>query len=77
MSRLCRCVHYFDHEITDNTAFFATSTFDRYHTPDMSLEEGLELKKRATNEVAKRLIVNPGGWKARIITQDGVREVIL
>ncbi|TIA93051.1 hypothetical protein E3P81_01096 [Wallemia ichthyophaga] len=51
-------------------SFFATSTFDRYHKPDMDLDAGIQLMKRATDEVEKRLIVNPGGWKARLVTRD-------
>ena len=43
----------------------------------MDLEQGLQLMKRATNEVEKRLIVNPGGWKARLITKDGTRVIDL
>lgn len=41
----------------------------------MTLDEGLELMKRATNEVEKRLIVGPGGWNCRVIDKDGVHDV--
>lgn len=43
----------------------------------MDLDAGIQLMKRATDEVEKRLIVNPGGWKARLVTRDGVRVIDL
>jgi 20S proteasome subunit beta 4 len=49
----------------------------RYHNPDATLEEGLETLKRCIDQVAKRLIVNPGSYKVKVVDKDGVREVEL
>ncbi|KAG6333586.1 hypothetical protein ID866_5502 [Astraeus odoratus] len=54
---------------------FALSLLDRYHDPDASLEEGLATLKRCIDEVAKRLVINPGKYKVKVADKDGVREV--
>ncbi|KAN0062033.1 Proteasome subunit beta type-4 [Thecaphora frezii] len=58
-------------------AFFALSTLDRYHRPDMNLEEGLELLKRCINELKTRFIVDLGTFTVRVIDRDGARVVEL
>ncbi|PWN48932.1 putative multicatalytic endopeptidase complex chain PRE1 [Violaceomyces palustris] len=58
-------------------AFFALSTLDRYHRPDMSLEEGLDLLRRCINELKTRFIVDLGTFKVRVVDREGVREVKL
>ena len=54
-------------------AFFFSLT--RYHDPEASLEEGLATLKRCIDEVAKRLVVDPGTYKVRVVDKNGVREV--
>ncbi|PWN26211.1 putative multicatalytic endopeptidase complex chain PRE1 [Jaminaea rosea] len=58
-------------------AFFCLSTLDRYHRPDMELDEGLELLKRCINELKTRFIVDLGTWKVKVVDRDGTREVTL
>lgn len=58
-------------------SFFCLSTMDRYHRPDMSLEEGLELLQRCINELKTRFIVDLGTWKIKVVDRDGTREVKL
>ncbi|SPO47270.1 probable multicatalytic endopeptidase complex chain PRE1 [Moesziomyces antarcticus] len=58
-------------------AFFAMSTLDRYHRPDMSLEEGLDLLRRCINELKQRFIVDLGQFTVRVIDRDGARTVQL
>jgi 20S proteasome subunit beta 4 len=58
-------------------AFFALSTMDRYHRPDMTLPEAMEVLRRCVDELEKRFIVNLGVFKVRVADKDGVREVDL
>lgn len=58
-------------------AFFCLSTMDRYHRPDMNLEEGLALLKRCIDELKTRFIVDLGTWKIKVVDKDGSREVTL
>ncbi|KAI9622494.1 hypothetical protein H4Q26_015175 [Puccinia striiformis f. sp. tritici PST-130] len=53
------------------------NTMDRFHRPDMDLQQGLELLKRCINELSTRFIVNLGTFKVRVADKDGVREVEL
>ena len=46
-----------------------------YHDPEASLEEGLATLKRCIDEVSKRLVVNPGKYKVKVVDKDGIREV--
>ena len=58
-------------------SYLTLSTLDRYHRPDMSLEEALELIKMCINEVRKRLVLDMGNFHVRVIDLNGVREVPL
>lgn len=58
-------------------AYFALSTMDRYHRPDMNLDEGLELLRRCVNELKTRFIVDLGTFTVRVVDKDGVRLVKL
>jgi 20S proteasome subunit beta 4 len=49
----------------------------RYHNPDGSLEEGLDVLRRAINETAQRLVVAPGNYIVKVVDKDGVREIKL
>lgn len=46
-------------------AYFALSTMDRWHSPDMNLQEGLELLRKCVDELEKRFIVNLGQFTVR------------
>jgi 20S proteasome subunit beta 4 len=41
-------------------AYFCLSTMDRFHSPDMDLQQGLCLLKRCIDELSTRFIVNLG-----------------
>ncbi|PLW50749.1 hypothetical protein PCASD_00741 [Puccinia coronata f. sp. avenae] len=58
-------------------AYFCLSTMDRFHSPDMDLQQGLGLLKRCIDELSTRFIVNLGTFKVRVADKDGVREVTL
>jgi 20S proteasome subunit beta 4 len=52
-------------------------TIYRYHKPDGSLEEGLDVLRRAINETAQRLVIAPGNYTVKVVDKDGVREIKL
>ncbi|KAH9811225.1 nucleophile aminohydrolase [Melampsora americana] len=58
-------------------AYFCLSTMDRFHSPDMNLEQGLALLKRCIEELNTRFIANLGTFKIRVADKEGVREVTL
>ncbi|WFD00677.1 proteasome endopeptidase complex [Malassezia yamatoensis] len=58
-------------------AYLTTSTMDRYHRPDMSLDQGLDLLKRCIDELQKRLVIDVGSFTVRVIDQHGVRKVAM
>ncbi|KAH8928114.1 20S proteasome subunit beta 4 [Atractiella rhizophila] len=58
-------------------AYFSLSTMDRYHNPEGTLEEGLDLLRKCINELETRFIVNLGKFKVRVADKDGVRVVEL
>ncbi|AXA50904.1 20S proteasome subunit beta 4 [Malassezia restricta] len=58
-------------------SYLTLSTMDRYHRPDMSLEEGLQLLKQCINEMRTRFVIDVGSFSVRIITREGVREVAI
>lgn len=58
-------------------AYLTLSTMDRYHRPDMSLDEGLDLLRKCIDELRTRFIVDVGKFKVRVIDGAGVREVTL
>lgn len=39
-------------------SYLTLSTLDRYHDPNMTVEEGLRLLRRCVNELEKRLVIN-------------------
>ncbi|KAL8281386.1 hypothetical protein RQP46_006070 [Phenoliferia psychrophenolica] len=58
-------------------AYFALSTMDRWHTPDMDLEQGLVVLRKCVDELEKRFIVNLGEFTVRVADKDGVRQINL
>ncbi|KAK2582050.1 hypothetical protein KPH14_002755 [Odynerus spinipes] len=55
--------------------FFSLSILDRYHSLDMSEEEGYELMKKCVREIHKRLIVNLPNFKVQKVSKDGVKNM--
>ena len=49
----------------------------RYHDPEASIEEGIDVLKRCIAEVSKRLVVSPERFKVKVVDKDGVREIEL
>jgi len=58
-------------------SYLTLSTMDRYHRPDMSLDEGLKLLKQCIEEIRKRFVIDVNNFNVRVITRDGVHEVTL
>jgi len=58
-------------------AYFSLSTMDRWHRPDMNLDEGMELLRKCVGELEKRFIVNLGEFTVRVADKDGVRLIPL
>lgn len=58
-------------------AFFTMGTMDRWHRPDLNLEEALDLLRKCISEVRKRFLVDVGNWTVRVVDAEGVREVPL
>lgn len=50
---------------------------DRYHKPDMNLEEAMGLLRKCVNELQVRFIVNLGEFTVRVADKDGVRQIPL
>jgi len=58
-------------------SYLTLSTMDRYHRPDMSLDEGLKLLKQCIEEMRKRFVIDVNNFNVRVITRNGVHEVTL
>lgn len=58
-------------------AYFALSTMDRWHKPDMNLEEGMELLRKCVDELEKRFIVNLGEFTVRGTCRFSSRSSVL
>jgi 20S proteasome subunit beta 4 len=71
LSLLDRCVRNLSSALSDSECNH------RYHNPDATLEEGLEVMKRCIDEITKRLIVAPDSYKIKVVDKDGVREVTI
>lgn len=56
-------------------AYYCQSIFDRYHRPDISLDEGLDILRKCFAELATRLPISFGGWDVKVIDKDGIRPI--
>ncbi|RUS32701.1 nucleophile aminohydrolase [Jimgerdemannia flammicorona] len=56
---------------------FCLSLMDRYHKPNMSVPEAIDLLRRCLQELKIRFIINLPAFRAKIVDKDGVREVEL
>jgi len=53
--------------------YFCTSTIDRYYTPNLTLEEGLDIMRKCIHEINTRFLMNTPKFTVKIIDKDGVR----
>lgn len=58
-------------------AYFCTSLMDRYHYPDMDLEEAKDLPRKCIQELKTRFIVNLPKFMVKVISKDGIKEIEL
>ncbi|KAL1928624.1 hypothetical protein VTP01DRAFT_2410 [Rhizomucor pusillus] len=58
-------------------AYFCTSLMDRYHYPDMDLEEAKDLLRKCIQELKTRFIVNLPKFMVKVISKDGIKEIEL
>merc|ERR1712046_285614 len=56
---------------------FCLSTIDRYYTPNLTLEEGMDIIKKCVKEIQTRFLVNTPEFMVKVIDKDGVRVVKL
>lgn len=58
-------------------AHFVLSLMDRHYRPDMDIQQALGLFKLCLAELKQRFIVNLPDFAVRIITADGVQELVV
>ncbi|CAG8548911.1 7628_t:CDS:2 [Paraglomus brasilianum] len=58
-------------------AHFLFSIFDRYHRPDLSLEEAKALMKMCVGELQRRFLVNLSHFTVKVVDKDGIREIAI
>jgi len=58
-------------------SYLTLSTMDRYHRPDMTLDEAMDLLRKCINEMRTRFVIDVGNFRVRVIDANGVREVAL
>merc|ERR1711998_538366 len=57
--------------------YFCTSTIDRYYTPNLSLDEGMDIIRKCLHEIQTRFLVNTPNFTVKVVDKDGVRVVEL
>ena len=55
-------------------SFFVLGILDRFHRPDMTREEGVELLEKCVREIQQRFLVNLASFSYYLISQDGFSE---
>lgn len=58
-------------------AYFCTSLMDRYHYPDMDVEEAKELLRKCLEELRTRFIVNLPKFTVKLVNKDGITDIEL
>lgn len=58
-------------------AYFCTSLMDRYHYPDMDVEEAKELLRKCLEELKTRFIVNLPKFTVKLVNKDGITDIEL
>ncbi|KAK9480075.1 nucleophile aminohydrolase [Lipomyces japonicus] len=56
-------------------AYYTLSLLDRWHRPDLSLQEGLKVAQLCVDELKKRLPIDFKGVLVKVVDKDGVRSV--
>lgn len=54
---------------------FAIGYLDRYHRPDMTKDQGIELVKGALDAMQTRIIVGQNNFELKLIDKDGVHDL--
>mmetsp|Transcript_21672 Transcript_21672/g.37317 ORF Transcript_21672/g.37317 Transcript_21672/m.37317 type:complete len:200 (+) Transcript_21672:109-708(+) len=57
-------------------SYFVLSTLDRYYKKNMSLEEAIEVMKKAISEVKSRFLINQPNFIMKVADKDGVRILL-
>jgi len=57
--------------------YFCTSTLDRYYTPNLSLDEGLDIIRKCVHEIKTRFLANTPNFTIKVIDQNGTRTIEL
>merc|ERR1711918_75269 len=52
--------------------YFVTSTIDRYYTPGISREEGMEILRKCVAEITQRFMVNTPNFLVKVVSKDGI-----
>lgn len=55
-------------------SYFVLGILDRFHRPDMTVEEGEELLDKCVREVQQRFLINLASFSYYIITEEGFSE---
>ena len=58
-------------------AYFVSSIFDKFYKPDMTLDEGKELLKKALNQIRQRFTIAPHGFIVKLVDKDGIHKIDL
>ncbi|CAG8556555.1 11539_t:CDS:2 [Acaulospora colombiana] len=58
-------------------AYYCLSLLDRYHRPDITLDEAKVLIKKCIDELKTRFIINYPDFKIKITDKDGIREITI
>lgn len=56
-------------------ALFANTTLDRYWKPDLTVEQAVDVMKKAIAEVGLRLVVAQPKYIIKVVDKDGIRTV--
>ncbi|CAG8634488.1 3580_t:CDS:2, partial [Cetraspora pellucida] len=58
-------------------AYYCMSILDRYHHPDITLDEAKVLVKKCIDELKSRFVINLLDFKIKVTDQDGIREITI
>jgi len=57
--------------------YFCTSTLDRYYTPNLTLDEGLDIIRKCLHEIQTRFLANTPNFTVKVVDKDGTRVIDL
>ncbi|KAH0785935.1 proteasome subunit beta type-2 [Histomonas meleagridis] len=58
-------------------SYFVLSVFDKYYKPDMTLDEGKELMKKALDQIKQRFTIAPHGFIVKQIDANGIQKITI